>query len=168
LLRWNPDAEFFTVRTQVIGFHRHDDERPILAEEFRSLRPFACCGIGNPHAFFRTLEFSGISLAGEKTFPDHYRYGKSDLAALEKLAAANGADCLVTTEKDWVNLPAGAMSNLPLYWTEIELIVDEEARLLQWIAGRLELPIAGLFDSSGAKAGSAQDQFVTEGKPDRL
>ena len=168
LLRWNPRAQFFAVRTRVLGFHRVDNERSVSEGELRSLRPFAFCGVGNPRAFFRTLELSGISLVGEKTFPDHYRYGKTDLAALEKAAAGNGAGCLVTTQKDLVNLPAGVKTNIPLYWTEIDLMVEEESRLLQWISERLGLPLAGLADPPEAEAESAQDHFVSESKNGRL
>jgi len=168
LLRWNPTAQFFAVRTRVIGFRREDADHFVSQEEFRSLHPFAFCGLGNPHAFFRTLDCSGISLSGRKVFPDHHRYEKSDLTALDRAAAGHGAGCLVTTQKDWVNLPAGVKTNLPLYWTEIDLMVEEESRLLQWISKRLGLPIAGLADPSEAEAESAQDRFVSESKPGRL
>ena len=168
LLRWNPRAQFFAVRTRVVGFHLDNDHHSVSEEEFRSLRPFAFCGLGNPRAFFRTLEGSGISVAGQKVFPDHHRYEESELAALEKAAAANGASCLVTTQKDWVNLPTGVKTDPPLYWTEIDLMVEEESCLLQWISERLGLPIAGLSEPSEPEAESDQDRFASESKPGRL
>ena len=168
LLQWNPHAQFFAVRTRVVGFHADDEGHAVPIEEFHSLRPFTFCGIGNPRAFFRTLEGSGIPVTGQQVFLDHHRYEESELAALEKAAAANGAGCLVTTEKDWVNLPMGIKTNLPLYWTEIDLMVEEESRLLQWISARLGLPVAGLLAPSEAEAESAQDRFVSESEPGRL
>ena len=168
LLRWNPRAQFFAVRTRVAGFRSDDEDRSVALDEFRSLRPFAFCGIGNPRAFFRLLEGSGIPVAGRKVFPDHHRYQEAELAALQKAAAAAGAGCLVTTQKDWVNLPARMHTHLPLYWAEIDLVIEEESRLLQWIAGRLGLPLAGFSEPSEAQAESAHDRFVSESKPGRL
>jgi tetraacyldisaccharide 4'-kinase len=148
--------------------HGDDDDRTATEEELSSLRPLAFCGLGNPRAFFRTLEISGIPVADQRIFPDHHRYEEGELAALEKAARAQGANCLVTTEKDWVNLPSGANPTLPLYWAEIEFMVEEEAGLLRWISDRLELPIAGISCSSENEAGSSQNGFVSEGKPVRL
>ena len=37
-------------------------------------KPFAFAGLGNPEIFSRTLEFSGYTLAGARSFPDHMRY----------------------------------------------------------------------------------------------
>jgi tetraacyldisaccharide 4'-kinase len=165
LLRWNPRAPFFAVRTRVVGFRRGDDDHSVSEEEFRLLRPLAFCGIGNPRAFFRTLESSAIPVTDRKIFPDHHRYQEDELAAIEKAAAAHGANCLVTTQKDWVNLREKAGMKLPVYWTEIDLMVEEESRLLHWISERLGLPIADSFE---AEAKSAHDRLISESKPGRL
>jgi len=169
LLRCNPRAEFFAVRTELIGFRGSPDNGLLHAEKFRLLRPFAFCELGNPRAFFRTLEQAGIALVGQKTFPDHHRYGASDLAALERTAAA-GADCLLTTEKDWVNLPVETSLRLPLYWTEIGLRVEEESRLLRWISRRLELPEPGPSDAALGRADqeNPRARMVSESKLGRL
>lgn len=85
------------------------------------------------------LEMAGIETVGSKTFPDHHRYHDDDLELLRKLVEANRADCLLTTEKDIVNLPE-MVSRIPLYWAAIEPVVDEEARLVNWIWEELGLP----------------------------
>ena len=140
LERLNPTAPCFPVRTELIGFREHLTNHALAPGDFRSRRPLAFCALGNPRAFFRTLDRAGISIAGQKVFPDHHRYSVHDLEALAKAAAEAGATCLVTTEKDLVNLPPGARLDLPLHWTAVELRVEEESRLLQWIGDRLELP----------------------------
>ena len=86
------------------------------------------------------LEGAGIAAVANKTFPDHHRYSFSDLELLRKLAEANRADCLLTTEKDLVNLPEMDSLGIPLYWAAIEPVVDEETRLMSWIQEKLDLP----------------------------
>ena len=142
LERLHPAAPCFQVRTELIGLREHLTNHTLAPGDFRSRRPLAFCALGNPRAFFRTLDHAGISVAGQKVFPDHHCYSVRDLEALAKAAVEAGAACLVTTEKDWVNLPPGAHLDLPLYWAAVELCVEEESRLLRWIGDRLELPMA--------------------------
>ncbi|MCZ6489143.1 MAG: tetraacyldisaccharide 4'-kinase [Acidobacteria bacterium] len=137
--RLNPRAQCFTLRTKLLHFTdaRNADRVPLA--DFFPRRPMAFCGIGNPRSFFLMLEMAGIETVGSKTFPDHHRYNDADLELLRKLLEANRADCLLTTEKDIVNLPE-MVSRIPLYWAAIEPVVDEEARLVNWIWEELGLP----------------------------
>ena len=52
----------------------------------------ALAGIGNPARFFATLRAAGLHFS-EHGFPDHHRYARADLAAID-------ADILIVTEKD--------------------------------------------------------------------
>jgi len=74
-------------------------------------RAYGFAGIGRPEKFFATLREAGIALAGTRAFPDHHPYRASDLAALRRDAAAADA-ALVTTEKDYVRLPASARAGI--------------------------------------------------------
>lgn len=62
-------------------------------------------GIGKPWKVERALLAAGAQLADFAAFPDHTPYDERALAALADRAAALGAR-LITTEKDWVRLPA--------------------------------------------------------------
>jgi 3-deoxy-D-manno-octulosonic-acid transferase len=64
----------------------------------------AFCGLGTPRSFWRTLEDLGIKVAFRRAFGDHHRYQAGELRRLAEQAAAAGANALVTTEKDAVNL----------------------------------------------------------------
>jgi tetraacyldisaccharide 4'-kinase len=68
---------------------------------------FAFCGLANPQAFFETLEDTGARIVSTVSFHDHHRYSLSEIQRLSESAIAAGARVLVTTEKDWVNLPSG-------------------------------------------------------------
>lgn len=74
----------------------------------------AFAGIGRPQKFFDALIAEGADLAEVADFPDHHPWSPGDLQRLEALAAAHDAR-LVTTEKDWVRLPAEARSSI-LSW----------------------------------------------------
>lgn len=65
----------------------------------------AFAGIGRPEKFFHTIEAEGGSLAGRIAFADHHRFSEADATRLLGEAKDKNAQ-LVTTEKDWVRVPA--------------------------------------------------------------
>ena len=149
--RFSPDARCFMVRTKLLYFKSLQSEMNVSIESFSARRALAFCGVGNPRSFFRMLEAAGVEVVAEKIFPDHHRYSGMDLQLLEKLAQENRADCLVTTEKDIVNLPSDAAISLPLYWAAIEPAVDEEDVLMRWIREKLHVA-PGLACTSSEQA----------------
>ncbi len=91
----------------------------------------AFCGLGQPRTFWRTLETLGIRAAPRLVFLDHHRYTAGDLEEIGRQAMAAGAQALVTTEKDMMNLPAGAALPLKTYCLRIGIEIENEAELLQ-------------------------------------
>lgn len=70
----------------------------------------ACCGIGNPDAFFNQAG-KYAELVDRQAFDDHFHY---DAAALERLvdrARRSKAAALLTTGKDWVKIAPLLESN---------------------------------------------------------
>lgn len=66
----------------------------------------AFCGLGNPEAFWRTLEEQSLSLVIKRAFPDHHAFSVSDLQNLEREARSKGFAKLrwITSAKDSVRL----------------------------------------------------------------
>ena len=62
-------------------------------------------GVGKPWKVERALRAAGCDLVDFQAFPDHFAYDVTTLQRLARHAKAHGAG-LVTTEKDWVRLPA--------------------------------------------------------------
>lgn len=85
---------------------------------------FAFCAIANPARFQHTIEQTGISLTGFKTFRDHGRYSRQLLDRLCQTAINSGATSLLTTEKDFVKI-ADQPFPLPLYVLRIRLEPEE-------------------------------------------
>ncbi len=65
----------------------------------------AFSGIGRPAKFFETLKQNGAVIAAEQPFPDHHLFTAAEAKALLARAERFGA-LLVTTEKDWMRIPA--------------------------------------------------------------
>ena len=82
-------------------------------EWLRQQPVLAFSGIGRPGKFFESLRGAGASIIGERAFPDHHVFTDREADALLRGAGEAGA-LLVTTEKDWVRIPAqdGPLSRL--------------------------------------------------------
>ncbi|MCU1338499.1 MAG: lipid-A-disaccharide synthase [Bryobacterales bacterium] len=115
---YNPHAPIFRARVVTQG-------------EIPAGRITAFCGLGQPRTFWRTLETIGINAATRMAFPDHHRYTARDLEEIGRQAAAAGAQALVTTEKDMMNLPAGVPPPLKIYCLRIGIEIENEPELLR-------------------------------------
>ncbi|HTZ69640.1 MAG TPA: tetraacyldisaccharide 4'-kinase [Acetobacteraceae bacterium] len=77
----------------------------------RGERVMGFAGIGRPEKFFATLRDAGIIVVDQRGFPDHHAYRATEISGLRRQAAALGAR-LVTTEKDFVRLPAALRADI--------------------------------------------------------
>jgi len=96
----------------------------------------AFCGLGNPRAFWQTLDDLGIAVAFRWAFSDHHHYRPSELERLAKQAALCGAETLVTTEKDMMNLcdhAASIVAPCDLLWLKIGIEIENEEEFLKHI-----------------------------------
>jgi tetraacyldisaccharide 4'-kinase len=94
-------------------------------------RVAAFCGIGNPEGFRRTLPPLAGTLAGFRTFPDHYDYTAADVLDLERWAQSIEPDLVLTTQKDFVKLRAKTLGTIPLRALRIGLEVLEGIQALE-------------------------------------
>ena len=116
-------------------------EQGLLVDELATHeqhRWFAFCGIAHPRVFERTLQNMGVSLAGFRSFGDHFRYRQEHLDQLVAEASQQGATALMTTEKDLVKLRHLQM-DLPVSGVRIRVHADVTFdtfvvhRLQQWL-----------------------------------
>ena len=139
--RWNPKVPIFFSRT-VAGL----ETLPEGAGAF--------CGLGNPEAFRTTLGQIRAANSVEKEpeatasvrlfqpaffeiFPDHHRYAEAEIEALLRRAPV-----LVTTEKDWLNLPSRFQNDRRIIALPIRVEVDHGAELFSLVAARLQAAAA--------------------------
>jgi len=138
--RWNRHAPVFrtSIHAQAWTEQASGTRHPVESPPFR--HPAAFCGLGNPESFRRTLEQLGVRLADWLEFGDHHRYTPRELERIRWQAQSMGADALITTTKDAVNLCEGCqdlVSPLRLYWLEVTLVIEREADFLREIEQRL-------------------------------
>jgi tetraacyldisaccharide 4'-kinase len=114
----------------------------------KNRRVFAFSGIATPESFEKFLRDLGALLVGRERFLDHYRFEKEDLAELFTLAAREGAECLVTTEKDAVRLSADLACPLPLYYLRLEIDILRGAADFDEAVGRICFPQSGRVNFS--------------------
>jgi 3-deoxy-D-manno-octulosonic-acid transferase len=98
----------------------------------------AFCGLANPASFWQTLRTIGIDPVFTWAFDDHHSYKWIELQRLAAQARTDGANVLLTTEKDAMNLPERAGDILmgalvDLYWLRIGIQIDDEAGLMRLI-----------------------------------
>jgi len=124
----------------IICYARHTPTC-IITRDGRSARPdlIACkriaafCGIGNPDAFFQTLQGLGAIVVAKLAFADHHRFTARDIAYIQAKAYATGAQMIVTTTKNWLALdPAWFDTDLTVGHLEVRLeITSGEGQLIQ-------------------------------------
>jgi tetraacyldisaccharide 4'-kinase len=103
-------------------------------------RVVAFSGIATPESFEKFLRDLGALIVARERFLDHYRYADEDFEALFALAKAEGAECLVTTEKDAVRIPANQAWPLPLFYLRLEIDIIRGAADFDEAVGRICFP----------------------------
>ncbi len=113
---------------------RHGVDLPVLTGRFvlnvEAVRPLAgqsvlaFAGLGTPRKFFDALTAAGLVVARSQEFPDHYIYTRFDIEQLQKKA---GGLPLVTTQKDYVKIPADLQKHVHVVTGRFAF--DDEAQL---------------------------------------
>ena len=115
----------------------------------KNRRVLAFSGIATPESFEKFLRDFGALLVARERFLDHYRYTDEDLDELFALARREGAECLVTTEKDAVRMPEGRTWPLPVYYLRLEIDIISGAADFDEAVGRICFPQSGARPAAG-------------------
>lgn len=125
---------------QRFGAASTDDRSREPLTFLKGRRVFAFSGIATPESFEKFLRDLGALLVGRERFLDHYRYGDEDIAELFEQARREGAECLVTTEKDAVRIASTYQCPLPLYYLRLEIEIIRGAADFDEAVGRICFP----------------------------
>ena len=100
----NTRARIFTSQQVPVDLidYRSNDIKPLSA--LRGSKVLAMSGIARPDSFIKLLRSLGADIAAVCTYPDHFDYKKTDLAAVFQRAADEKVSMIVTTEKDAIRL----------------------------------------------------------------
>jgi tetraacyldisaccharide 4'-kinase len=106
----------------------------LTSAPFRRVAAF--CGLGTPQSFWKTLGQLDLEVLSTWAFEDHHAYRPADIRRLAQQARAVGAEVLVTTEKDSMNLREGAAqlaAPVKICWLKIGVEIDREEEFLNRI-----------------------------------
>lgn len=100
----------------------------------------AFCGLANPNTFWKVLDELGLQVEERWTFDDHHKYTCLEATRLADQAQRAGVEFLVTTEKDYMNLPDGAFQAFEkvvrLCWLEVEVRLEDPSAFLEFVINR--------------------------------
>ncbi len=122
------------------------DGSQISIDELKDKRALAFCGIGNPDAFFNTVNGLGCDIVSSKIYDDHHQYTDDCLAGIYEQAGHLKADLILTTQKDWAKITrlAPVKKDIPLAYLAIELkFISGEDKITRLIEDALAGKITG-------------------------
>jgi len=126
LARINPQAGVFEAMHLADGFYDLAGKKDISLEELKSRSLVAFSGIGDPGSFEKLLQSQGIT-ARCLVFPDHHAYTSQDFSLILKQAEKEGADSIITTEKDAARLEGFSLpSGKRLLVLKIKIAIKDE------------------------------------------
>jgi tetraacyldisaccharide 4'-kinase len=101
--------------------HRQGTDCSVDPSWLQQRRVVAFAGLGNPRAFAASLARCRARVVAFLAFPDHHPYTPADWQAIREAVCHEGAEALVTTEKDAVRLEASWPLPVPLYTLRISV-----------------------------------------------
>ncbi|MEZ6068224.1 MAG: tetraacyldisaccharide 4'-kinase [Planctomycetaceae bacterium] len=129
IIRQHTDASIAEVRFVPTGLVNSSGiARPLL--ELHSARVGACCAIGNPEGFLRTLTAAGLPppVGCFRTFPDHHHYSTADLDDIARWVEHERIEQLLVTRKDLVKIPHDQLGPAGLWAIDLttEFVAGEQ------------------------------------------
>ena len=103
------------------SLYRHDTGCSVDLSWLNLRRVVAFAGLGNPEAFAATLARCAARVAAFMAFPDHHPYTSADWQVICDTARREGAEAVVTTEKDAVRLESTWLATVPVYSLRIRV-----------------------------------------------
>ncbi|MDD5255588.1 MAG: tetraacyldisaccharide 4'-kinase [Candidatus Omnitrophica bacterium] len=128
LARLKPQALVAKVVHQPVSVYRFSAAQESPASALSGKRAGIFCGIGDPASFERSCAGLGMQVVARRFFADHHCFSYQDLQEVALRASAEGAELLVTTEKDAARLqglPGLGGLKIPLWVLRVELRFTE-------------------------------------------
>ena len=125
IARWAPGKSVIVARHAAVGLTDLHGE-PLALERLTGRSVLAVSGLGCPESFEHTLNSLGARVAPLR-YGDHHRYGPDDWGEIKAAAARQGAEAVVTTDKDAVKLPADPPLPVWVLRSEMSIVAGEEA-----------------------------------------
>ncbi|MDR2861416.1 MAG: tetraacyldisaccharide 4'-kinase [Syntrophobacterales bacterium] len=126
-------------------FHKGDvllngaTQQEYALDHLRGRRICAFAGIGSPERFQKTLTDAGAQIVFFASFPDHHFYTHEEIRNLQKRAAEENVEMIVTTEKDGVKLKPFHLFLEKIHFLRVSMaFVSEEEKFISSLLDRLQ------------------------------
>lgn len=106
-----------------------DEGMPIST--IKGKKVVAMSAIGNPTSFEQTVCSTGAEIIESFRFPDHHEYTQEEMVDAMEQAVRQGAEAIITTEKDAVKLPMEFLAAvpeeraIPVYILTVEVVLQD-------------------------------------------
>jgi tetraacyldisaccharide 4'-kinase len=130
LNRLNPKAPIVESVYRIRTVKKLFEGSAINAKELENKPALAFSGIGNPESFESSLRQLRIRILKHRKYPDHFPYSPADVFTLMDEAEGEGADFIITTEKDSVRIPFINRMKIPFYVLKIDLKITSGEKIL--------------------------------------
>jgi len=108
-------------------------------DHLRGRRICAFAGIASPERFQKTLTDAGAEIAFFVSFPDHHFYTREEIRNIQKRAAEEKVEMIITTEKDGVKLKPFHMFLEKIHLLRVSMVfVSEEEKFVSSLLERLK------------------------------
>jgi tetraacyldisaccharide 4'-kinase len=117
----NPTAEIIECRHAARYLtHVFTSERREL-DYLKGRKVVAMSGIAMPAGFEKELERRGAHVVDAHRFADHHRYTQQEIINIINAAKREGAEAIITTEKDAVRFPRLDRCDVPIYFLRVDI-----------------------------------------------
>ena len=121
----NSDAKVIRCTHKPRFFQEVNGDEKRELEDFKDAPTAVFSGIAMPGGFERFMRDQGADVRFIRRFLDHHRYTLGELDRMFERAKANGAEVVVTTEKDAVRIPSDFKASIPLFYMRMEIEILE-------------------------------------------
>jgi tetraacyldisaccharide 4'-kinase len=132
-VRFFTAAPIFVASHTPVGLRDEGSGEILTLEKLRGRRVAALSALANNQSFFDSLRALGAQVGSTLERRDHHRWRENEVRAFAERAQKDGAQAIVTTEKDAVKIEARWCAPLPLWSLQIALQIENEDDLWRLI-----------------------------------
>jgi len=135
LRRMNPHAEISECRHAAKYLKNVFGETTYALDHLNGMKIAAVSGIAVPESFENALRGFGAEIVYTRRFTDHHRFSQQEIINTINNSIQQGAEAILTTEKDAVRFPFVERCDIPVLFmrVEIEMFTGEE-EFMDWIS----------------------------------
>ena len=124
----NFENKILNINKKLEIFYSH--YKPINLDQFKDKKLFAIAGIGNPKNFFQLIEQNNLKIEKKLTFPDHYKFSKTEIQKIINEAKNNNCQ-IIMTEKDYFKIDHYNLKEAN--YLKVSLVINEIGKLINRI-----------------------------------